>query len=178
MFTAIRKFVALTSACILGLALTGTAFAGPGNSKSAPAGGTTASSHRQPIHFGNGGTTASSHRQPIRFSHGFYYQGREHYHWSRYTWMPQYGCYGYYCPTTCCYYYWSEPTQCFYPVSYADTVVPTRSEQLLPINANNVNTNTNTNIVTTNAPAPLPVATAAGATTGPVVGARLPAPTE
>jgi hypothetical protein len=53
-----------------------------------------------------------------KFDHGYYYQGRDHNHWSYRCWSPQYGCYCYWDP--CCreYYYWCQPRSCFYPVSY------------------------------------------------------------
>jgi hypothetical protein len=103
--------------------------------------GTTFADHRS-----SGGTTASSHRgyhqaHGKSFSHGTYYQGRNHYHWSNYRWSAQYGCYTYYCPSTSVYYYWSEPTQCYYPVSYAETVAPTRSTYHLDLTSYNYNYN-------------------------------------
>ena len=82
------------------------------------------------------------------FSHGYFYEGRNHYHWTDYRWSPRFGCYTYWCPSTNCYYYWSEPTQCYYPVSYAETVAPTRSTQRLDLNINNSNNNNNSNTVT------------------------------
>jgi hypothetical protein len=110
-------------ACVASLFLAGNTFARTG--------GTTASSHRNTKNFGN------YHRTHGRsFSHGYYYQGRNHHQWSNYRWSSRYGCYTYYCPSAQVYYYWSEPTQCYYPMSYADTVAPTRSQQLMPINYN------------------------------------------
>jgi hypothetical protein len=91
------------------------------------------------------------------FSHGTFYEGRNHYHWTHYTWWPRFGCYAYWCPSTSCYYYWSETASRYYPVSYAETVAPTRSEQLLDINVNNNNNNNNSNTVTSGA-VPTPVA--------------------
>src|SRR5438105_4497679 len=42
------------------------------------------------------------------FSHGRFYEGRNHYHWTHYTWWPRFGCYTYWCPSSSCYYYYSE----------------------------------------------------------------------
>jgi hypothetical protein len=57
-------------------------------------------------------------RYGTRFNYGYYYRGRNHYHWSRWYWNSSYGCNVYYDP--CCYswYYWCAPASCYYPVSY------------------------------------------------------------
>jgi hypothetical protein len=130
------------TACFASLFLAGTSFAaGPST------GGTTASSHRNTKNFGGSHDYHRTHGHS--FSYGTFYEGRNHYHWTDYRWSSRFGCYTYLCPSTNCYYYWSEPTQCYYPVSYADVVTPTRSEQRLNINVNNTNNNNNVNTVTT-----------------------------
>jgi hypothetical protein len=99
------------------------------------------------------------------FSHGFFYKGREHYHWSHYCWWSRFNCYCYWCPSSYCYYYWSEPAGCYYPVSYAETVAPTANVPLLQI-ANNNNNNVNTSGPSATPATPVPVR----------VGSELPPP--
>jgi hypothetical protein len=53
-----------------------------------------------------------------KFDHGYFYKGKDHFHWSYSCWNPSYGCYCYWCPSSCCYYYWCQPDSCFYPISY------------------------------------------------------------
>src|SRR5262245_31676644 len=48
----------------------------------------------------------------------YFYKGKDHFHWSHRYWFGKYGCYTYYCPSTCCWYYWYQPGDCYYPVSY------------------------------------------------------------
>jgi hypothetical protein len=137
----------LTAACLASLFLAGTVFADH------PSGG----GHRESRGFDSHRDSRGFdyHRTYGRsFSHGYFYEGRNHYHWTDYRWSSRYGCYTYYCPSTYCYYYWSEPSQRYYPMSYAETVTPTRSEQRLNINVNNNNNNNNTNVVRTGSSGP------------------------
>jgi hypothetical protein len=53
-----------------------------------------------------------------KFDHGYFYKGKDHFHWSYSCWNSSYGCYCYWCPSSCCYYYWCQPDTCFYPISY------------------------------------------------------------
>ncbi|HZT83312.1 MAG TPA: hypothetical protein VFA26_23985, partial [Gemmataceae bacterium] len=54
----------------------------------------------------------------IKGSFGWYYKGKNHYHWSHSCYHPSYGCRCYWCPCACCYYYWCVPDSCYYPVTY------------------------------------------------------------
>ena len=196
MFTNILKITSMTSVCVASFLMAGSVFAAPhSGSPGRASGGRMSTTSRQSTresmvsHHGENPLRATRfgnnrnfdrnyHRTHGRsFSHGFYYQGRNHYHWSHYCWWGRYGCYAYWCPSTSCYYYWSETASCYYPVSYAEVVAPTASTQLLNVNVNN-NNNNNTNVVTTNAPGAAPVAIPSRVTTGSAVGAELPPPTE
>ena len=53
-----------------------------------------------------------------KFSQGYYFKGKQHTHWTSRSFDKRYGCWTYYCPSTCCSYYWCEPACCYYPVSY------------------------------------------------------------
>jgi hypothetical protein len=57
----------------------------------------------------------------VSFKYGYFFKGKEHYHWSYSCWSERYGCNIYWCPCTCCYYYWCQPYDCYYPVSYCPT---------------------------------------------------------
>ena len=46
---------------------------------------------------------------------GYCYPGKWHSHWHHCIWDPCFGCYYFYCPSTCCYYYWCEADYCYYP---------------------------------------------------------------
>jgi hypothetical protein len=46
---------------------------------------------------------------------GYCYPGKHHCHWHHCIWDPCFGCYYYFCPSTCCYYYWCEADYCYYP---------------------------------------------------------------
>ena len=163
------KTVLTTAACLACFVLAGSVFAAPPSSGHSTTAGTTASSHRDTKNLGSstmtsGGRTAGSYRNGEnlgnkgpgdyhrthghRFSHGYFYEGRRHSHWTDYRWSRSFGCYTYFCPSTTCWYYWSEPTQCYYPMSYASTVAPTQSTQLVDVNINNSNNNNNSNVVT------------------------------
>jgi hypothetical protein len=141
----------IIAACVATLIVAGTTFAEP-RSTGRSTSSTTASSHRDTKNLGSSRDYHRTHGRS--FSHGYFYEGRQHSHWTNYRWSSRFGCYTYFCPSTSCYYYWSEPTQCFYPVSYAETVVPTRSEQRLNISVNNSNNNNNSNAVTSGVPMP------------------------
>jgi hypothetical protein len=54
----------------------------------------------------------------------YFYRGRDHHHWTYRYWYGRYGCYCYYCPSTCCWYYWYQKDDCYYPVSYINTATP------------------------------------------------------
>jgi hypothetical protein len=51
-----------------------------------------------------------------KFAKGYDKWGKCH-SWSHYCWSGRFGCYCYYCPTSCCWYYWDEPQCCFCPVT-------------------------------------------------------------
>ncbi len=57
----------------------------------------------------------------VRFNQGFYYRGRNHFHWSYQRWDPRYGCYLFYDPCVSMWYYWNQPMGCYYPVNYCPT---------------------------------------------------------
>src|SRR4051812_1189709 len=48
------------------------------------------------------------------FSHGFFYEGKNHNHWTYSCYWSKFGCQCYWCPSTLCYYYWCEPKCCYY----------------------------------------------------------------
>ena len=48
-------------------------------------------------------------------AYGYCYPGKWHTHWHHCIWDPCFGCYYFYCPSTCCYYYWCEADYCYYP---------------------------------------------------------------
>ena len=112
-----KTFAILTAT--LTLALTGVADA------KGPKGGPV-SSHKPamsaPKSISMGGVSkvnTSYHLQfGTKFSQGTFYKGKQHTHWTSRSYSKQYGCWTYYCPSTCCSYYWCEPACCYYPVSY------------------------------------------------------------
>jgi hypothetical protein len=53
-----------------------------------------------------------------KFDKGYFYKGKDHFHWSYRCYTPRFGCYCYWCPSASCYYYWCEPDTCFYPITY------------------------------------------------------------
>jgi hypothetical protein len=59
----------------------------------------------------------------VSFKYGYYYKGKEHYHWSYSCYSERYGCTIYWCPCSCCWYYWCRPYDCYYPISYCPTGV-------------------------------------------------------
>lgn len=107
-------------------------------------GGSNPSNHNQG-NFKQGNFKSSSFKNyhldhGKKFSHGYYYSGKNHYHWSHCCYWPQYRCDCYYCPSACCWYYWCEPRCCYLPVSYIESAPPVRTDVIVQ----NTNTNTNT----------------------------------
>jgi hypothetical protein len=93
----------------------------PGSSGHATTGHTTsaASGKGSPGNLGNKKFEGDyKNKYGTKFDKGYFYSGREHYHWSHCCWNPSYGCYTYWCPSARCYYYWCQPRNCFYPTSY------------------------------------------------------------
>lgn len=56
-----------------------------------------------------------------KYGFGWCYFGNWHCHWTKCSYLPSYGCYGYWCPYTLCWYYWCEPYGCYFPVTYCPT---------------------------------------------------------
>jgi hypothetical protein len=48
--------------------------------------------------------------------HGHHAFARNYCGWTHRCWFPRFGCYGYYCPSTCCWYYLYETGDCYLPV--------------------------------------------------------------
>lgn len=53
-----------------------------------------------------------------KFSQGYFYQGKNHSHWTCHRWDARYGCTCYFDPCCSCWYYWCEIDICYYPVTY------------------------------------------------------------
>lgn len=72
-----------------------------------------------------------------KFSNGWCYRGKHHCHWSDWCWNSHWGCYNYWCPSTCRWYYWYEPACCYYPMTYIQTCTPVAfaSPQAVPASA-------------------------------------------
>ena len=102
-----RRILVGAAALVLGLALVGTASAGPKSG-----GSSHGSIHNSHERYGN------------QFKGGYSYRGREHSQWSHRYWWGKYGCYTYYCPSTCAWYYWYQPGNCYYPCSYVGSATP------------------------------------------------------
>jgi hypothetical protein len=100
-----RRFVLIVAALALGLAMVGTA-------EAASRGGSRGGSHNYHLSHGT------------KFKGGYFYKGKNHYHWSYRYWWGKYGCYSYYCPSTCCWYYWYPQDNCYYPCSYIRSATP------------------------------------------------------
>ncbi len=100
-----RRILLSAAALVLGLALVGTAEAGPRGS-------------------GSHGSHSYHMTHGTHFKGGYFYKGREHSHWTYRSWWARYGCYTYYCPSTCCWYYWYQPDNCYYPCSYVGSATP------------------------------------------------------
>jgi hypothetical protein len=173
-------------AVTLSLAITATAMAG---GKGGPSRGVSGPS---PSH---GSKSVSFHDYHVKygtqFKFGHFYSGREHYHWSKWFWNYKYGCYFYWCPSTCCYYYWYQPSCCYYPVSYipyaTPTVFPTSTANAAAAAAANATNKSNQIVNVVTAPAgqagnnlaptsvplpPVPAGATADATAGPMPLAR------
>jgi hypothetical protein len=103
-----RRFLLSAAALVVGLALVGSAEAGP---KSGP--GSSSHGHND-YHLTHG----------TKFKDGYFFRGHDHSHWSYRYWWPKYGCYTYYCPSSCCWYYWYAPHCCYYPCSYVGSATP------------------------------------------------------
>jgi hypothetical protein len=74
----------------------------------------------------NPGTHGSDYHMKYgtRFKDGWFYKGRDHFHWTSWCWNPSWGCYNYWCPSSRCWFYWYEPHACYYPISYISTCAP------------------------------------------------------
>jgi hypothetical protein len=71
----------------------------------------------------------------VKFSHGYYYSGKYHSHWAKKLWLPKYGTWCWYCPSTYVWYYWCGPKACYYPITYitqAPPVVATPETAVVP----------------------------------------------
>jgi hypothetical protein len=53
-----------------------------------------------------------------RFAHGYFYRGRNHYHWESQRFDARYGCTCFYDSSCSSWYYWCQPDDCYYPVTY------------------------------------------------------------
>jgi hypothetical protein len=102
-----RRVLLSAAALVVGLALVGSASAAP---KAGP------SSHHSyhDYHMTHG----------TKFKDGYFYKGHDHYHWTHRYWWGKYGCYTYYCPSSCCWYYWYQQDNCYYPCSYVGSATP------------------------------------------------------
>jgi len=72
----------------------------------------------QPVFLVTPGHNDYCFRHGVKFANGFYYEGFEHYQWSKIYFDPIYGCKIYFDPSTKVEYYWCGPDHRFYPVSY------------------------------------------------------------
>ena len=72
----------------------------------------------QPVFVVTPGYNDYCFRHGVKFANGFYYEGFEHYQWSKIYFDPIYGCKIYLDPSTKVKYYWCVPDNRFYPVSY------------------------------------------------------------
>jgi hypothetical protein len=63
-----------------------------------------------------------------KFKYGYYYQGKQHRHWSKWYYSSTYKCPIYWCGSTSAWYYWCAPKACYYPVSYVSYAAPTPCE--------------------------------------------------
>jgi hypothetical protein len=52
------------------------------------------------------------------FRGGYYYAGRNHHHWTKRVWSPQYHRFHYWDASLNCWYYWSPAQACYYPITY------------------------------------------------------------
>jgi len=87
-----------------------------------------AQANGRPSHGGSHGSHAvhggghSNHNYHVnhgtRFSHGYFYNGRNHSHWSQQRFDRRYGCTCYFDSGCNAWYYWCQPAGCYYPVSY------------------------------------------------------------
>ena len=129
---------------------------------------------------GGGKSVASSRgTQHSRSHHGHHHHAHHHHHghhhqhyrnwdyrsWSSYCWYPRYGCYCYYCPTSCGWFYYYEQDRCYLPI--------TQVAQYPPTNVNvNVNNNNNQNVIGGGGVPALPVGAApiSGGLTPPLPG--------
>jgi hypothetical protein len=80
----------------------------------------------------SGGQTAGSYRNTKNLGNQFHgtfhgqrclfkgYKG-----WTRYCWMPRFGCYGYYCPQFRGWFYMYQRGNCYLPLSCMTTFAPT-----------------------------------------------------
>jgi hypothetical protein len=125
-----KRFLRSVATVALGLAVAGGAqAAGKGSSHSSSS---RSSSHYGPstsVSYNSQGTRGSTYWSPgrsgnyystyaRRSEHGYYYPGRNHYHWSYNCWDRRYGCRLYFDPGLCCYFYFCVPDDCYYPVTY------------------------------------------------------------
>ena len=101
------------AAVAMSLAFVATAEAGP---KGGSHGGSMGKSGSHSYHMEHG----------TKFKGGYFYKGKDHYHWTYRYWYGKYGCYTYYCPSTCGWYYWYPQDSCYYPVTYIVTATPVR----------------------------------------------------
>ncbi len=122
-----RPLLSLAAATAL-LTLSGTAFAGTHVSHYSS--GTVYHSGTNPYVSHTGVTRGVStstfyHTQYGHpFSHGYYYAGPYHNQWTYRSWYGRYGCYCYWCPSTCGWYYWCAPQNCYYPITYINLAAP------------------------------------------------------
>jgi hypothetical protein len=115
-----NRFLLSAAVMSLSLALVGSATAADhGRGSHSPGSGSHFSgstSHFSGSDFRSTGGDRMSHG--TKFKGGYYFKGKENFHWSSRCWDRHYGCYTYYCPYTYCYYYWCEPDYCYYPITY------------------------------------------------------------
>ena len=92
----------------------------------------------------------SSHGQ--KFSHGYFYKGKDHFHWSYQCFWDRFGCYCYWCPYSDCWYYYCQPRECYLPVSCLEFAPPTTN-----VNVNVANSAISEgNVIGSGVPADLP----------------------
>jgi hypothetical protein len=138
-----RRFLLSAAAVVVGLALVGAVEAAP------KGGGSRGGSHNS-YHMTHG----------TKFKGGYFYKGRAHSHWTHRYWYGKYGCYTYYCPSTCCWYYWYQPTGCYYPCSYIAKATPVYEKAPVDVvsgvtQITNVNVKNNSPEIIPGGPAPV-----------------------
>jgi hypothetical protein len=115
-----KTFALMTAGLTLALAAGVAQAKGPKGGGMSGGGKPTMSAPRTTHSMGNVNKGNSSYhlQHGTKFSQGYFFKGKQHTHWTSRSFDKRYGCWTYYCPSTCCSYYWCEPACCYYPVTY------------------------------------------------------------